>query len=213
LPAETTSPTSLDHLEDPTDKSTRTARVVSDVFSPPWVMITTQLLVALAVSPTTTNALKWAGLTSLFTALIPYVFVLAGVRLGRWTDRNIRVRQQRVVPILFGLCTCLIGLVALYFLGAPQEVIAVTVAPIAAIPAFLIVNGLWTKLSIHTGCMVGSIIVLTTLFGPVTLAVGAPLLALTGWSRLRLRHHTLGQVLLGGMVGGAITAATYLSLT
>lgn len=204
--ATSTSPT----REDAPDPRWRLARAVSDVFSPTLVMPATQLLVALAVSPTTTSALKWAGLTALFTAVIPYAFVLAGVRLGRLSDRNLRARNQRLIPVLFGLLTSLVGLAVVHHLGAPREVIAVTVAPIASIPAFLLVNTLWTKLSIHTGCMVGSVVVLTILFGPLVLAVGAVLLALTGWSRVRLQHHTLGQVLLGGVVGGAITAATYL---
>ncbi len=186
---------------------------MSDVFSPTLVMPATQLLVALAVSPTTTSALKWAGLTALFTAVIPYAFVLAGVRLGRLSDRNLRARKQRLVPVLFGLLTSLVGLAVVHHLGAPREVIAVTVAPIASIPAFLLVNTLWTKLSIHTGCMVGSVVVLTILGGPLVLVAGAFVLALTGWSRVRLRHHTLGQVLLGGLVGGTITAATYLLMT
>lgn len=191
----------------------RAARLVSDVFSPPWVMIGTLTVVALVVSPSIMSALKWAAVTGVFTAVLPYAFVIVGVRLGRLGDRNLRARDQRLVPVLFGLFTGLVGLGVLVHLGAPRAIIAATLAPIASMPPFLAINYAWTKLSIHTGCMVGATAVLTSILGPSVLVVALPLICLTGWSRLRLQHHTLGQVLLGGIVGGSITATVYLSLS
>ncbi|MFE7932795.1 phosphatase PAP2 family protein [Streptomyces sp. NPDC057456] len=37
----------------------------------------------------------------------------------------------------------------------------------------------------------------------------APLLVLIGWSRVRLRCHTLGQVAVGMLIGAAVSAPLY----
>ncbi|GAB3216395.1 phosphatase PAP2 family protein [Kineococcus gypseus] len=192
-------------------RSTRAAVLLSDVFAPPWVMLATQLVVAWHVTSSTAQALRWAVLTGMFTAVVPYAFVLLGVRLGRWSDRHIRVRHQRLVPTLFGLSTCLLGLVLLNVWGAPVQLLVVLVAIIASIPPFVLIN-VWWKISIHAGCMGGSLVVLTDILGAPAAVAGAAVLPLTSWARVRLRDHTTGQVIAGALLGAVVVASVYLPL-
>ncbi|WP_432565032.1 hypothetical protein [Kineococcus sp. SYSU DK003] len=171
-----------------------------------------QTLVAFDSCTTTRGAVGLAAWTAGMTALVPDLFVRWGAARGRWSDRDVSQRHQRTVPILFGLTSCVLGLTGLHFLDAPDAMTAAVWAPIASVPAFLAVNHFWTKLSIHVGCLAGGVVVTTAMYGPTALLVGVPALAATGWSRRKLRHHTLGQMLLGGVIGGSITAAVYLGL-
>ena len=46
------------------------------------------------------------------------------------------------------------------------------------------------------------------LFGPVLLA-GAALVALVGWSRVKLHDHTTPQVIVGAALGGTLAIAVF----
>ncbi len=185
--------------------------VLSDVFAPPWVMLATQLVVAWHVTSSAAQALRWAVLTGMFTAVVPYAFVLLGVRLGRWSDRHIRLRHQRLVPILFGLSTSVLGLLLLRTWAAPTQLLVVLVAIIASIPPFVLIN-VWWKISVHAGCMGGSLVVLTDVLGAPAALVGAVVITLTCWARVRLRDHTTGQVIVGALLGAVIVAGVYVPL-
>ncbi|MGC4745073.1 phosphatase PAP2 family protein [Micromonospora sp. DT201] len=63
-------------------------------------------------------------------------------------------------------------------------------------------------MSIHSAVAAGALVILMLTFGP-RLVVAAPLLALVGWSRVRLRDHTVPQVLAGGVLGALIAATVF----
>ena len=196
----------------PRDRSEALARLISQVTSPPHVMALVQTLVAFDSCSTTRGAVELAAWTAGTTSLLPDLFVRWGATHGHWSDRDVSQRHQRSVPILFGLTSCLVGLTGLHLLDAPVAMTAAVWAPIAFVPAFLAVNHFWTKLSLHVGCLTGGVVVTTAVYGPPALLIGVPALAATAWSRRKLRHHTTAQMLLGGLIGGSITAAVYLTL-
>ena len=63
-------------------------------------------------------------------------------------------------------------------------------------------------MSIHSAVAAGSLVILALTFGP-RLLVAAPLLAVVGWSRVRLRDHTVAQVLAGGVLGALIAGVVF----
>ena len=63
-------------------------------------------------------------------------------------------------------------------------------------------------MSIHTAVAAGAVVVLVLTFGAPLLAA-VPLPALAGWSRVRLRAHTVPQVVVGGTVGGLVAGVVY----
>lgn len=92
--------------------------------------------------------------------------------------------------------------------GAPRDVIAVETAMPAGLLVMIPITRFW-KIRFHSGVAAGSVAVLTIVQGPWFL-LGLPVVAVVGWSRVRLAHHTPAQVIAGAPVGALAVAATFL---
>jgi membrane-associated phospholipid phosphatase len=190
-----------------TGRENLTARVVTEVLAPA-VLIAVQLVAVGWHAGRQAGASPWWGLpAALFAAVIPFTYIVRGVRRGRFADHHIPERELRHVPLLFGAGSVAVGLGLLAVLGAPRELVALMLAGIAGLAVFSTVT-LWWKMSIHTGVAGGTVVVLTTVYGPAGL-VAAPLVPLIGWARIRLGAHTTGQVVAGALVGALVAAAVF----
>jgi hypothetical protein len=119
-------------------------------------------------------------------------------------------RSQRLVPLLVGFGSVAAGWVLLVVLGAPRELLAAVAAGGVGLVVAAAVNHFW-KMSIHTAVAAGSCVILMLVFGTVLL-VTAPLVALVGWSRVRLADHTLAQVVVGAAVGASVAGGVFSTL-
>src|SRR3989337_2900156 len=121
-----------------------------------------------------------------------------GVRSGKYSDASVSIREQRTSIYAVG-GTCLVILLAVLIIGkAPVVIVACLVSAVIATVLGYVINR-YTKLSLHSAAMAGCTAVLlwtTPLIG-VVMAIFAPLV---GWARIRLKHHTPGQILIGWMV-------------
>ncbi|RLK24358.1 PAP2 superfamily protein [Micromonospora sp. M71_S20] len=156
------------------------------------------------------HGLAWGLLATLFVSGIPFAYILGGVRRGRLTDHHVGVREQRRVPLLFGLCSVAAGLALLAVLGAPRPVLALAAAGLVGLVVAVTVSH-WWKMSIHSAVAAGTVVVLVLTFGAGLLAT-APLLVLVGWSRVRLRDHTVPQVVAGLALGALVAALIFAPL-
>jgi membrane-associated phospholipid phosphatase len=188
---------------------TRLARAVTELLAPANLAVSQLLLVSWHSTPGLAG-LGWGLLTAIFCGLIPYGIVIAGVRRRRWTDRHVRVRQQRPVPFLAAIASFLAGLVLLVAMGAPQPLIGLVVAMLACLAATMLVT-LWWKLSLHTAAASGTVAILALTFGPL-LILALPVIALVAWSRIRLSDHTPTQTLAGAVLGGLVATAVFILL-
>jgi membrane-associated phospholipid phosphatase len=146
-----------------------------------------------------------------FSSLIPYGVIWLGVRRGTLTDHHIGRREQRRAPLVAGLASVLVGLVALIVLNGPRELVAMVVVMLVVLFGTAVVNQFW-KLSAHTAVSGGSVAVLVVLFGSPMVAA-ALLVTLIGWSRVVLRDHTTAQVLTGAGVGAVLASICFLLMT
>ncbi|WP_152471465.1 phosphoesterase PA-phosphatase [Nocardiopsis gilva] len=178
------------------------ATAVSEVLAPWTVIPVMGLLIGLDAAPTTLQGLLWGGLAILFGAVFPMGFVLLGVKRGSWSDHHVPDRAVRRWPLAVSALSSAGGLAVLTLLGAPQEMIALTVGWTVAlvVMAVITVAARW-KISMHSM----AITIATTGLAAVHPAAVAtwPLVLLVGWSRLHLRHHTLTQLVAGALVGAA----------
>ncbi|UGY92436.1 phosphatase PAP2 family protein [Streptomyces gobiensis] len=184
----------------------RLAKLVTDVFAPGILVIA----VLLAVGWHSTHSLRgvgWGLLAGLFCGVVPYAFIAVGVRRGRWTDRHLRVRRQRFVPFLVTMGSVASGNIALAVLGGPREVVALVTAMLTGLVVTLAVTS-WWKISVHTAVAGGAVAILVLTYG-TSLVMGAPLVALIGWSRVRLRVHSPAQTVVGALVGAAVAASVF----
>jgi membrane-associated phospholipid phosphatase len=174
------------------------AEVVSYVFHPLLVVIPTLVIAMVRLGSTLGQAIFWTVLSIAIVNLPMALLLLWGVRSGKYTDASVSVREQRTSIYAVG-GACLVILLAILIIGkAPVVIIACLISAVIATALGYWVNR-YTKLSLHSAAMAGCTAVLlwtAPLIG-VIMAVFAPLV---GWARIRLKHHTPVQILIGWMV-------------
>ncbi|WP_309505191.1 hypothetical protein [Streptomyces sp. KM273126] len=183
----------------------RWAWLLSDVGEPRnWILFLAPLL--------GWHANGWAGIgwgvfAAVFTAVLPTLILGFGERRQYWGDRHVRRRQDRIVAAPGVMASVITGTALLYGLKAPAEVTALVMAMLAALLTLLVITFFW-KVSVHSAVASGSLAILSSVFGPWVLAL-TPLVLLIGWSRIRLRCHTAGQVIVGVLIGAAVSAPVF----
>lgn len=187
----------------------RIARLVTEVLAPAPIVAAILVAIAIHSTPSASAALGWALLAVLFASVIPMAFVLWGVRRRRLSDRHVRVREQRFLPLLVGIASVFIGLALLSSLGAPRELIALVGAMMVGLIVSLAITLAW-KVSIHTAVAGGATTIVVLVFGAEWLILFLPV-GLIGWARVMLDDHTLSQVI-GGTALGSLVAATVFTL-
>jgi membrane-associated phospholipid phosphatase len=185
----------------------RLARVLTEVFAPAVLAAVLPPVIGVHAAASAGAGLAWGLLAALFCAVIPFAMILRGVRRGRLSDRHIGERSQRTRPLLFGLGSVTVGIALLVAGGAPRELTALIVASFAGGVVATAINHFW-KSSIHTGVAAGSAVVLVIVFGPLLLLSGV-VVAAVGWSRVRLKDHTVAQVVVGAAIGALVAGVVF----
>jgi membrane-associated phospholipid phosphatase len=186
------------------------AQFVTEVFSPVYLAVGILLVVGAVSTRNPALGAGWGLLAALLAIVIPYGFLLHGVRQGRYSDRHVRIRQQRTVPLLIAGAGVIAALALLALLGAPRQLVALVIAMLAGQLVTLAITLAW-KISVHTGVAAGVAAVLTLVFGPFLL-LSWPAVALVAWARVQLHDHTLAQVIAGAVMGGSIAATVFSAL-
>lgn len=181
------------------NRTDRLAEAVSSVFHPFIVVGPTMLIAILFRGNSLWQALFWTTL-SIGIVIIPLAYLIySGVRSGRYSDPSVSMREQR--RSLYSTASLLLVLlIAILLLGkAPLILIACLTAAVFATLVGFAINVRFTKLSLHSIAMAGcaTVMILTIPWLGVAMALFTPLVA---WARIRLRHHTPLQILIGWTV-------------
>ena len=185
----------------------RIATVISAVFNPFLVGGVIIYLVSLASAATILEAIKWT-LIQLAVSILPvYLIVVYLLRKNRIDSMFIRIRQQRTQLYVLAAILAAAGSAVLYYLGAPQMVVAVFVAAFSGIAIFAWIN-LWWKISLHTAFVACLLTTLVIIYGYVG-AVAVLLIPVITWARLELKLHTLAQTLAGMLLSVSIMVTVF----
>jgi hypothetical protein len=185
----------------------RFALFLSNIANPFLGAIPTFLLIAFKTAPSVGLALLWWGVTVVGSSFAPLLFVAYGVRRGIYTDRHVSRREQRFVPLLFGIGCIIAVLLLLHLLHASLAMMATLVAVIVALVIATVITTFW-KISFHLVGVAGAITAISFIFGPLFLLL-APLVVLVAWARWQVRAHTLLQALAGTALAVAVTVVTF----
>lgn len=188
------------------------AASISEIAAPPIVIAASLLVVSAMTSETLASAARYWLIGAIFASAIPTAFVAIGTHSGRYTDRHVSARDQRTVPILVGLSSCLVGWLILASTGANGRLLGLYGAGFVLLAAIGAIT-LWWKVSAHAAVMTGAVVAVGIIGGPIWLIPGALLTAATGWSRVTLKQHTPAQVAVGIGLGAVITVAVFSLLT
>ncbi|GGU96173.1 hypothetical protein GCM10010211_74210 [Streptomyces albospinus] len=155
-------------------------------------------------------ALSWRaalpawGVTAAGCAVLGVMVIVLGVRRGWWSDWELSRRAERPLPLACATTGALVVWLACWWLGAPRELLVpAALAPLGG-AAFLVCTRRG-KVSLHTSAAAGGIALLSVEVSGWCAVAGVPLLALVGWSRVRLGAHTARQVSAGGVLGAGLT--------
>ena len=169
-----------------------------------WIIATTLAVGWHAAGP---RGLAWGAVAAVFAGVLPTLFINRGIRDGRWADRNVGAKRPRLIVLAFIVASVAVGLVVMVGLGAPTELSGYFGCMLGSIAVLAAITTVW-KISIHCAVASGSVTILALLFGP-WLVPAYLLVALTGWSRVVLKDHTIAQVIMGSLLGAAAAAVTY----
>lgn len=157
--------------------------------------------VLIPITVAITARAAWLGVGVAAVAVLGMLAVIARrVRSGRWSDHDVSDAEQRhsFYPMAIGIVGA--SAVATWLLGVPAGVVRGFGVGVGLLVAAAVITR-WTKVSLHT--MFGTFCAATVLTAGVAMGVGfVALVAGVGWSRVALGRHTLGQVAVGGLVGG-----------
>ncbi|MFJ9413024.1 hypothetical protein ACIRPT_02520 [Streptomyces sp. NPDC101227] len=154
------------------------------------------------------RGMAWGAIVSLLCSILPFAFVYRGVRRGRYVNRTVPCRKQRLLPMCIGLG----GMAAAFALlvaipSAPRELLALVLILLVGLVATLGITLRW-MISVNTVIAGGTCTVLYFVYGPALLLV-TPLVAVTAWSRLALEHHTRSQLIAGATLGTFVAVAVF----
>jgi membrane-associated phospholipid phosphatase len=174
------------------------ARCISGVLSPFVISFPFVVLIAFYHAPDVALATLYASVTLFFLIVGPMIYIVTGVRMGKFTDADLSLRTQRTGPFLLGIGSALAGLLTLTFIHGPKNLETLLLITILS-GGVMMLTTLWWKISIHASSLACAVTMLTALYGNVVLPTFLLLVAVC-WSRVVLRKHTLAQVIVGSLV-------------
>lgn len=187
----------------------RTARVISAILTPfsiPFLAFLILFLFSyLRIMPLQYKLIV-LGVVYCFTILMPTLTIFLFRKINGFSAEDMGERKQRFMPFILTITSYIFCLVMMHRLNIPWYMTGIILAALIMMIISVIVNLKW-KLSEHMagmGAIVGGLVSFSALFGynPVWwLCLFILIAGILGTSRIILQHHTLGEVLVGFVVG------------
>lgn len=183
------------------------ASLTSNILNPFLISLAVILLFSFSSTATFSEAMKWALITMGISIVPIFLVIVYVVHGGGFDDIFTSVRQQRTKIYLAAGVSAILGYLVLTYMKAPPILVASFTAVLSMAAIFMVINLRW-KISVHTGCIAASSMVLVMLYG-WNAAVTVPLVPLTAWSRVELEEHSLAQAVTGALLAALIAAIVF----
>jgi hypothetical protein len=178
------------------------AKRIANIFAPPVIALPVLFVIAIGTASPSLSGLIWWFTTTICLSLIPFGFILLGVRRGRYHDIHLFLREQRIIPLFAGLGAILVTCAILVLEHASRVFFTTIISIFVGTFIATLITFRW-KVSFHVAAITGAVTVLALIFGPVFLWL-TPLIFLVAWSRRVLLAHTIAQMLVGAMIASAV---------
>lgn len=178
------------------------AQWVSGVVSPHVVGMVLISLMALNYSDNPLRVIQWLSLLLPMLVLPPLGYIVWLVRTGVIEDIYMPERRTRLAPLAVLIFWLLVCLNLIRYWQAPPAVEVIVLATTVLVSVLSLVTLFW-KISFHSATITAAATATLMIAGTTSWPV-ALLVPLVGWSRVRLRRHTVRQVIYGAVIGAVI---------
>ncbi len=180
------------------------ARLISYLFTPPLLGLVGIILVGQAIG--TPTGWRWSIFFILANLLAPLLYIFWKIQQSEITDFHIQLREQRMKPLIITMISAIIAFVIMT-LGHAPVVLRIFVLAWVFQATFILGVTNWWKISGHASGITNLVVFLWIVYGSVSapIAIAVPLV---GWARLRLRRHSLAQILAGTLAGAIFMFGT-----
>lgn len=176
--------------------------------SSPYVVTGAIVIVAVwLLRPALPQLLLWGAISVLTGAVIPFLIVYALWRTRKLSDMHVAVREQREIPFAAALASGALGVVTLYFINAPPQLIGLGAVYLANGLLLALISLRW-KISVHVGVLTAGIIAIALLGYPLAL-LGLLVVPMVLWARVYRGRHTLLQGLVPVALAAVVTPTAY----
>lgn|SRR5690606_16255342 len=151
------------------------------------------------------RAVVWALTYSVIVCILPALYIGYMVWRGHITDIHVRVREQRIRPFVVSVICTVVAWLLFQWMEAPALLPLFTLFSMIQLVVVLLITMTW-QISLHSMTITGAVVVAGALYGPGTALLLSPLIPVVGAARIKLRRHTLAQVIAGGILGALLTA-------
>jgi len=182
------------------------ARFISFIFNPFIILVFLPFFLVYKSSSSINVAISWTAYSFIFLFAIANV-VLYYVRKNVFTDVDVSMRAQR--PLLFKILVVfgVLYVTGLYLLHAPRVLFVMVFSLLFGVFFVSIIN-IRIKASLHVATMTALLLGLVLGYG-INYAILLLLIPLVGWSRVKLKRHTVSETVVGGVVGGLLLLIIY----
>ena len=175
--------------------SHKVARIISTVFVPPSFTIIIFTIFAITLESETSKILSTISIAVILGFIAPVALFLIFRKRGKVTDQDASIKEERTIPFFIALVFYLIGLFLMIRFNLNIISIAFWFCYISNTLITIIINKYW-KISAHSMGASGPFAALIYAFGVIGLFL-FPVVILVGWSRIKLKCHSLSQVVAG----------------
>lgn len=179
--------------------SKKFARFISTLFVPPSFTVLIYIYFAFNLESDFTKRLVLLIVTFIFGFALHIALFLLFKHKGRLVDMDASIKEERTTPFLLSSLIYLTGLGILIYYRINIIPVAFWFCYISNIFIVVLINKFW-KISVHAIGACGALASVFFTIGPAGL-IFFFIPVLVGWSRVKLKFHTLPQVLAGAVLG------------
>ena len=173
----------------------KTAKIISYVFDGSFISIPIFLVICLMVIDNKMEAISWAFICLLFGIVIPYLYICLLFRKKEIDDMHIPEKEDREKPLLLSCASYIACFAVLYALNGPLFLKSLFAVIVVSTIIITIITYFW-KISLHSSWITFVVITFNILFGRWMLLM-IPLIPVIAWARVRIKKHTVNQVIFG----------------
>lgn len=184
------------------------ATLVSYIFHPVLFVLLMPYLLIYRETTNTFYALKWEVFSAVFVFL-GLILVAFEKHKGIFSDYDLSKREERWKFFAIILSPLSLYLIASLFLkGLFFSISIISLGMLFGLFIFAFVNK-FIKPSIHAAVACAYVISVALLYGKIAFLITFWTIPVIVWARLTLKKHTPNEILIGSIIGTAITLLTF----